>query len=145
MAEWSETNRGVVFPWQCDHYGHLNVRYYTHFFDDASFHIWSLIGLKMAQIHDRGVHPVVAEIRIRFLHELKAGALVVVKGGFTRVGTKSVAHRQLLHDLDSGALCATQDSVEVFFDPAARVSAPIPDDIRARIAASLVEVDAEET
>ena len=60
------TNRGVVFPWQCDHYGHLNVRYYTHFFDDASFHIWSLIGLKMAQIHERGVHPVVAEIRVCF-------------------------------------------------------------------------------
>ena len=54
MAEWTETNRGVVFPWQCDHYGHLNVRYYTHFFDDAGFQIWSLIGLTLEEIHDCG-------------------------------------------------------------------------------------------
>ena len=105
MADWTETNRGVVFPWQCDHYGHLNVRYYTHFFDDAGFQIWSLIGLKLDDIHDRGVHPVVAQITVTFLHELKAGSLIIVKGGFTKAGTKSIGHTQRMYNVDTGVLC----------------------------------------
>ncbi len=24
MAEWKELFRGVVFPWNCDHLGHMN-------------------------------------------------------------------------------------------------------------------------
>jgi acyl-CoA thioester hydrolase len=143
MAEWTETNRGVVFPWQCDHYGHLNVRYYTHFFDDAGFQIWSLIGLKLDDIHARGVHPVVAQITVTFLHELKPGSLIKVKGGFTKAGTKSIGHTQRMYNVDTGVLCATQDSVEVFFDPETRTSAPMPDDIRARIAANLVDLNKE--
>ena len=140
MVDWTETNRGVVFPWQCDHYGHLNVRYYTHFFDDAGFQIWSLIGLTLKEILDHSVHPVVAEIKVSFLQELKAGSLIIVKGGFTRVGTKSIGHRQLMYNVDTGVLCATQDTVEVFFDPKTRTSAEIPDDIRSRISENLVEI-----
>ena len=143
MAEWQETNRGVVFPWQCDHYGHLNVRYYTHFFDDAGFQIWSLAGIKLDEIHDRGIHPVVAQITVKFLHELKVGSLIIVKGGFTKAGTKSIGHSQRMYNVDTGVLCATQDSVEVFFDPETRTSAPMPDDIRERVAAHLVDPEAD--
>ena len=117
------------------------MRYYTHFFDDAGFQIWSLIGLKLDEIHDRGVHPVVAEIKVRFLHELKAGSLIIVKGGFTKAGSKSIGHSQRMYNVDTGVLCATQDSVEVFFDPKTRTSALMPDDIRTRIADNLVDPD----
>ncbi len=37
MTDWMETNRAVVFPRNCDHLGHLNVRWHGHFFDDAGF------------------------------------------------------------------------------------------------------------
>ena len=46
-----------------------------------------------------------------------------------------------MYNVDTGVLCATQDSVEVFFDPETRTSAPMPDDIRERIAANLVDLD----
>ena len=35
---WVETNRAVVFPWHCDHFGHMNGRWYAPIFDDAGFH-----------------------------------------------------------------------------------------------------------
>ncbi len=37
-----ETYRGVVYPWQMDHMGHMNVMWYTHFFDRA---IWGFYEL----------------------------------------------------------------------------------------------------
>ena len=54
MAAWMETYRGVVFPWHCDQFGHMNVRWYAHIFDDAAFHIWPLLGfIKVTRIRIR--------------------------------------------------------------------------------------------
>ena len=36
-----EIYRAVVFPWHCDHIGHMNVRWYAHHFDDAGFPVGS--------------------------------------------------------------------------------------------------------
>ncbi len=44
MSAWREIYRSVVFPWNCDQYGHMNVRWYAHHFDDAGFGLWSVIG-----------------------------------------------------------------------------------------------------
>ena len=42
---WMELTRGVVHPWHHDHFGHMNVRHYAPFFDDASYHLWTMLGL----------------------------------------------------------------------------------------------------
>jgi hypothetical protein len=33
MSEWTESFRGVVYPWHCDHLGHMNVQHYVGMFD----------------------------------------------------------------------------------------------------------------
>ena len=73
MTEWMETHRAVVFPWHCDHIGHMNVRWYSHFFDDAGFHLWTQIGVTPSDMEARGVVTVIASAKIDFLHELNAG------------------------------------------------------------------------
>ena len=45
MSEPVEILRGVVHPWYCDNFGHMNVRWYSHFFDAAAFHLWPLTGV----------------------------------------------------------------------------------------------------
>ena len=29
MSEWKTTYRGIVYPWHCDHMGHMNVMWYA--------------------------------------------------------------------------------------------------------------------
>lgn len=130
MTEWCETHRAVVFPWHCDHIGHMNVRWYCHFFDDAGFHLWAMKAVPQSSLHARGEGLVVAGNKIDFIHEMKAGDLVVVKSGFTKIGTRSVTSLNRMYQAETGTLCATLESVEVFFDPVARKSAPMPDDVR---------------
>lgn len=141
MAEWREITRGVVFPWNCDQNGHLNVRFYAHIFDDAGFSLWNMVGCSQSAMVKRGLGVVVAQIKIDFIHELIAGEPFIVKGAFTRVGNKSAAHLLRLYNSDSDVLCATQESTEVFFDPEARRSAPMPDDIREKLAAAVAPLD----
>lgn len=141
MANWLELHRGVCFPWHCDQFGHMNVRWYAHFFDDAIFHLWPRIGISWKAMEERGVHTVTASTTTQFRQEVKSADLIVIEGGVARCGTKSVTFRQRMLNVDTGETHALQDVVEVFFDPTTRKSAAIPDDLRAKIEAHIVDVD----
>ena len=131
-----ELLRGVVHPWHHDHFGHMNVRHYAPFFDDAVYHMWTRLGLPYSDMQARhGVHTVSAQATTGFLRELVAGDLIVIDGAVSRIGGKSCTlHLRMIH-ADTGTLHATYDVVEVFFDPGQRRSAPMPDAIRARLEA----------
>lgn len=139
MADWLELSRGVVHPWHHDHFGHMNVRHYAPFFDDAAYHMWTRIGLPYAQMIERhGVHCVSASATTTFVRELTAGDLVVIDGAVVRIGSRSTTFRFRMRHADTGALHATYDLVEVVFDPATRASAPMPEAVRAALTAHRV-------
>ncbi len=139
MGQWMETSRGVVFPAQCDHLGHMNVRYYAHVFDDASFHAWARIGITFEAMHEAGAVTVVAHTATDYLTEVKAGSLITVESAFIKLGTKSTTYRQRLINAENGTLHANQEVVEVFFDLKTRKSVAMPDRFRGLIEAALVD------
>ena len=136
---WHELTRGVVMPAHCDVYGHMNVRHYAAFFDDAGWHLMGKAGVSLTDLRSRGLGSVVATLTIDFHHELVAGQLVVVTGAITRVGGRSLAYELRLYESDAMKHCATQKCVEVCFDTGARRSAGWPADVKARLAAQVIE------
>ena len=134
MALWHELSRTVVMPAHCDAYGHVNVRHYAAFLDDAGWHMLAKCGVSLADLRARGLGSVVATLTIEFHRELTAGQLVVISGAITHVGHSSYSYELRLHEADSMTHCATQKAVEVCFDTAARRSAPLPGDIKTRLA-----------
>ena len=142
MAERLELLRGVVHPWHHDHFGHMNVRHYAPFFDDASYHLWTRVGVPFSRMMaDHGIHCVTARATTTFVRELKAGDLIVIDGAVTRIGTKSAEFRFRMLGADTGILHATYDIVEVMFDPETRASAPMPGPVRQALQAHLVDDD----
>lgn len=137
MEKWYELYRNIVMPAQCDAYGHLNVRYYAGFFDDAGWHIPRMAGLSLDEIRAGGLGTVAATLTIDFLHELRVGQLLLIKGAVTRVGTKSFSHEMRLYEADSMTHCATQKTVEVCFDTKARKSVALPEKMRSALQAIL--------
>jgi acyl-CoA thioester hydrolase len=133
MEKWFELYRAIVMPAQCDIYGHMNVRHYAACFDDAGWHFPRMAGLSLDEIRARGLGTVVATLTIDFHHEIRAGQLVLIKGAVTRVGTKSFSHELRLYEADSMTHCATQKTVEVCFDTAARKGVALPEDVRGRL------------
>lgn len=130
---WHELTRGVVMPAHCDVYGHMNVRYYAAFFDEAGWHMFAKAGISLNELRAKGLGSVVASLTIDFHHELTAGQLVLVTGAFTRLGGKSFSYELRLHESESMTHCATQKTVEVCFDTKARRSQAWPDDVRSKI------------
>ena len=136
MEKWFDLYRTVVMPAHCDTYGHMNVRHYAAFFDDAGWSMPLVIGFSLAELQGRGLGTVMASMTIEFHREIRAGQLVLIKGAVTRVGTKSFNHEMRLYEADSMTHCATQKSVEVCFDTKKRQGVALPGDIRSKLAAA---------
>ena len=125
-----DTYRSLVLPAQCDHIGHMNVRWYAHHCDEASFQIWTVADVRQSEMRADGVQVVVARTTTDFVKEMIAGTSILVRAGFTRVGSKSISHLAKMYNADTGELCATQETVEVFFDPKARKATAMPEKYR---------------
>jgi len=135
MSNWFELSRTIVLPLHCDAYGHMNVRNYAAFFDDAGWHVLAKAGISLTEVRARGLGTVVATMTIDFHHEITAGQLALVRGAVSRVGTKSFAYELRLYEADSMTHCATEKAVEVCFDTKARKGVPLPEDVRTKLAA----------
>ena len=140
MIKSPEILRGVVHPWYCDSFGHMNVRWYSHFFDDAAFHVWPLYWGSHAKMQKQfGVHTVTASATVQFIRELVAGDLIIVDCILTRVGGKSCTFTERMLHVDTGEVHATYEMVEVFFNPETRKSAQMPNQIRETLTPLITE------
>lgn len=70
VAEWVETCRGTVAPWECDTTEHFTIAYYLDRVEQASATIAERLGL--CEHVRTGVFP--RELTLRFVRELRAGA-----------------------------------------------------------------------
>jgi len=48
------TYRGTVYPWQCDHIGHMNVMWYVGKFDEATWHLFARVGITPSYLRASG-------------------------------------------------------------------------------------------
>lgn len=120
----------VVHQWNCDHFGHLNVRHYAAAFDDAIFIFWARMG--HVPRHG-GAYPVSVELKIGFKHEALAGMITDIACRVVKVGGKSVGLQFEMKEKSDQTVLAVCDVVEVFVDPDTRQSCAIPAAHRAEV------------
>ena len=53
------TYRGTVYPWQCDHVGHMNIMWYVGKFDEANWNFFAQLGLTPSYLRESGLDPAV--------------------------------------------------------------------------------------
>lgn len=142
MAEWMECFRGVIYPWDCDHLGHMNVKNYTGMFDQAAFHLQFALGLTPEALQQSRETAVDAQHTVRFIKEQLAGSLIVIEGALTNIGSKSFTCTYRMRNIETGDVAATTEIVSVYFSLENRSSMAIPEAIRARLQTFLVETPA---
>lgn len=78
---------------------------------------------------------IVADVHIAYLAPINLGQRVRVGIRVAHIGNKSLRFEYRIEDEDSGAACATAESVMVAYDYNANTSMRVPDDWRAKISA----------
>jgi acyl-CoA thioester hydrolase len=132
MGVFEVTCRGVVYPWQCDHMGHMNVMWYVGKFDEATWIFLASIGLTPSYMREQQRGAVAVDQRLSYRRELLAGDLFRVRSAALEIGRSSIRFVHEMFHGESGELAATTILKGVHIDTRTRRPCPVPDDIRRR-------------
>jgi acyl-CoA thioester hydrolase len=132
MSELLITSRSVVYPWQCDHMGHMNVMWYTGKFDEATWHLLGHIGLAPSYLRTNGRGMVAVHQETDYKRELMPGDLIVIRSGFLEFREKVVRFHHEMLNVETNEIAATTTLTGVHLDSQTRKSCPFPPEIVAR-------------
>lgn len=126
MNELLLTYRGTVYPWHCDHMGHMNVMWYAGKFDEASWHLLSHIGLTRSLLSENQVAMAALQQNTSYRRELCAGDIVTIRSGIVDIGVKTIKFfHQMVND-ETGEVAATSELTGIQMDSITRKSSPLP-------------------
>jgi len=145
MSQQEVTYRGSVYPWQCDHMGHMNVMWYVGKFDEASWQFISRLGLNRARFLTGGTGMVAVEQRVEYERELRAGDVLSIVSTVLEVRNKSIRMRHDMRNDETGEVVATTEIVAVHIDKGLGKALALPADIRDLASQALGRCGGEET
>jgi acyl-CoA thioester hydrolase len=124
------TYRGTVYPWHCDHMGHMNVMWYVGKFDEATWHFLNAIGLTRTWLAaaQRGMAAV--DQRITYAREVHAGAVVSIETTAVEVHPKLIVFLHEMTNDEDGSVAARTRLVGVHIDTLARKSCVLPEQVQ---------------
>ncbi len=124
-----ETYRGVVYPWQLDHMGHMNVQWYASKFDEATWHLVSKLGISANYMRENERGMVAVAQPIEYKSEALAGDLLVIKSRVLEIREKVLRFMHAMYNAETGLELATTELTGVHIDRDKRKSCPFPADI----------------
>ena len=135
MTQALVTYRGTVYPWHCDHVGHMNVMWYVGKFDEATWHLFHELGLSPSWLRDARRGMAAVDQHISYLQELHAGDVVTVRTRVLEVKEKSLRFVHEMHNDETGEVAARTTLKAVHLDTEARRSCAFPAFVATRGAA----------
>ena len=129
------TYKGAVYPWHCDHMGHMNVMWYVGKFDEATWHLFLALGITPALLRESNRGMAAVEKTISYKRELLAGDVVTVHSALIEIKDKSIRFSHEMCKADTGEVAATTVLTGVYLDTVARRACTFPPHVRAKAAA----------
>src|SRR5262245_57250358 len=126
------TYKGAVYPWHCDHMGHMNVMWYVGKFDEETWHLFDALGLTAAFLRQYNRGRVAVQQTIKYQHELLAGDVVTIHSALIELKDRSVRFRHDMRKADTDEIAATTTLTGVHLDTVARRACAFPDIVKAR-------------
>ena len=127
-----ETARGTMHEWQRDHMGHINVRAYMEFFEEACWQFYAMLGMTPSLLRSGALHLAAVQQNISYKKELHPGDTVAVRTGVLELRSKVLRFRHELLNTESGEVCAVCDFTVVCLDSATHKSKPFPPEVAER-------------
>ena len=130
-----ETYRGVVYPNQADHMGHMNVQWYTSKFDEATWHLFAKIGITNSYIRDNMRGMAALEQTTKYKAEVMPGDLLVIKSEILEFDEKTIKFIHYMYDCEKETLAATSELFGIHMDREIRKGTPFPDFVHENLSA----------
>ena len=132
MSKFDITYRGTVHQWHCDHMGHMNVMWYVGKFDEATWQLFSLIGLTPDYLRTSGRGMAAVDQRISYRREVRAGDVVLVRSTILEARSKVLRFCHQMENAATGEASAVTVITGVHIDIEKRRSCELPEEHLAR-------------
>jgi acyl-CoA thioester hydrolase len=126
------TYRGTVYPWHCDHVGHMNNMWYAGKFDEASWNLLLQLGITPSYLRESHCGMAALSQETEFKRELLAGDVVEVRSQVIEIREKIIRFLHTMYNAESGEVAATCALTGIHMDRRIRKSCPFPTSMRAR-------------
>jgi acyl-CoA thioester hydrolase len=123
--------RGVTYPWQCDHVGHMNVMWYVGKFDEATWNLLARIGITPSYLRENARGMAAVQQNITYKRELLAGDIVEVLSRLVEVRDKGLRLIHEMRNAENGEVAAICDITAVHIDRNVRKACAFPAETRA--------------
>ncbi len=139
MRQLIQTYRGTVYPWECDHMGHMNVMWYVHKFDEATWNLFAEAGVTPTYLrkNHRGMAGV--QQNITYKRELYPGDVVAVRSGVLDFREKVMRFRHEMINLEGDETAAVMELTAVHMDTLKRKACPFPTAVLERLRHLVIE------
>jgi acyl-CoA thioester hydrolase len=124
----------TVEPQWIDYNGHLNMAYYNVLFDRAVDEVFEALGIGLNYLKRSGHSTMTAEVHVRYLGELHAGAPTRVRFRLIDYDEKRMHYFEELMHAEEGWLSATSENMTLHIDMAAKKVAPWPAEVLDKLA-----------
>jgi acyl-CoA thioester hydrolase len=126
-----ETNyRGTVYPWQCDHVGHMNVMWYVSKLDEANWNFLARLGCTPTYIRESGCGLAAVQQNISYKREMHPGDLVEIRSRLIEIREKTVRFVHEMRNVETGETTATCEMTAAHLDRTTRKAVPWPEAVR---------------
>ncbi len=122
-----------------DEMGHMNVMWYTHLFDRATWRFFASLGMDLNYYKKSRAGAFALEQHTRYLAELLQGQAVLIR---TRVLGRTIKRIHFMHFMvvsDGGQLAATTELIGIHIDRHTRTSSPFPEQIATALDITIAE------
>jgi acyl-CoA thioester hydrolase len=126
----SITYKGTVYPWQCDHIGHMNIMWYVSKFDEANWNFFATLGLTPRYLREQHRGMAAVQQNISYKRELLAGDIVEVRSRVLEVREKTLRFLHEMWNIDTSELAASCELTAVHMDRGERRAVPFPEVVR---------------
>lgn len=120
------TYRGTVYPWHCDHMGHMNVMWYVGKFDEATWNLFTALGLGPSTLRQSGKGMAAVDQRITYARELLPGAVVSVTTTVEEIHDRKIRFKHEMRNDETGDIAATTVILGVHMDTGTRRACSFP-------------------
>ncbi len=135
------TYRGTVYPWHCDHVGHMNVMWYVGKFDEATWQLFNLLGLSPSYLRTAGRGMAAVDQHISYIHELHAGDVVTIRTKLLEFKEKSMRFVHEMSNDETNEVVARTTLKAVHMDTSARKSCGFAEPIIVKATAALARAN----
>ena len=111
---------------------HMNIQWYTSKFDEATWHLFSKLGITTGYIRENKRGMAAVEQTIRYKSEAFAGDLLVIKSRVIEMKEKVIRFEHIMYNAETNVELAVADQIGIHIDRQRRESCPFPPNILQR-------------